>query len=266
MFPFRPPPEGFELVHPLAGGPYFHVLLVTRGDVRHVAKRPSPRFANDPVGLRMVANEAMALRLVGGRGAPALVETGKDDHGVYLVTECIYGMPILDFVHDAHSFRARAGAVFAALSEIHARGVVHGDPSPTNILMTTDEEPRALFLDFGLSRLAVGETSEADGAFAGTLAYAAPELAVSGGRASSFASDVFAVAAVLVHHISGEAPRPNLATPALLVHAAETPIDGTSLEALFPGLGRALAPEPERRPTASALAAHLRGHGELDPL
>jgi eukaryotic-like serine/threonine-protein kinase len=266
MFPFRPPPEGFELVRPLAGGPYFHVWLVTRGDVRHVAKRTSPRFADDPRGARMVENEAMALRLLEGRGAPALVASGDDAHGAYLVTEWVEGMSLLSFVHDACFFRGRARAIFAALTEIHARGLVHGDPSPTNILMTKDQDPTALFLDFGLSRRMVGEPLEGDGSFAGTLAYAAPEVASSGGRASSFASDVFAVAAVLLHHISGQAPRPELTTPALLVHAAEVPVDGTALEALCPGLGRAVSPEPERRPTAHALASELRGSGDLDPL
>jgi serine/threonine protein kinase len=264
MFPFRPPPDGFEIVLPLAGGPYFHVLLVTRGDVRYVAKRPSPRFADDPRGARIVANEASALRRLGGRGAPTLVATGHDAHGAYLVTNWIDGVSLSSFVHDAHLFRARARSVFSALTEIHALGVVHGDPSPTNILMAKGREPTAHFLDFGLSRLTFDGPSEGDGAFAGTLAYAAPEVAISGGRASSFASDVFATAAVLVHHISGQAPRPYLATPALLVHAAEIPVDGTALEALIPGFGRALAPEPERRPTAPELAAELRS-GELDP-
>ena len=193
MFPFRPPPDGFEIVLPLAGGPYFHVLLVTHGDVRHVAKRPSPRFADDPRGARMVANEASALRRLGGRGAPTLVATGDDAHGPYLITDWIDGMSLSSFVHDARLFRARARAVFAALAEIHAHGVVHGDPSPSNVLMTKDREPTALFLDFGLSRLTVDERSEGDGAFAGTLAYAAPEVAISGGRASSFASDVLSL-------------------------------------------------------------------------
>ena len=87
----------------------------------------------------------------------------------------------------------------------------------------------------------------------------------------SSASDVFAVAATLLQHLSGHAPRPNLPVPALLVHVAEIGIDPAAFASLPPDLstllGPALSPDPADRPTARWLAdesarAHMARYKE----
>lgn len=246
-----PPPLGFEPVKVLTSGPYFHVLLVTRDARRLVVKRPTPRFSGDSSGAKLVENEARALERLAGTVAPRLIAKGHDAHGPFVVTEWIDGTPLGDLVYDAPKFRERARAAFGALARIHERGVAHGDPSPSNVLFDSGS---SILLDFGLARFDGAEAVTTPGTFVGTLAYAAPEVARDGFRAVSFASDVFALAASLLHHSSGRGPRPELPAAALLVHAVEVPIDAHGLDALLPGLGDAVLERAGDRPTARALA------------
>ena len=238
----------------LALGPAFVVTVVTQGDVRFVVKRPAPRLANDARARAMMTREATALEALGGHGAPRLVASGEDEHGPFVVSSLCAGKPLTDYVHSALTFPTVASSMLAALAAVHARGVVHGDPSPANVLVDGD---RATFVDFGLSSTVEGASasSSAGGAFAGTLAYAAPEVARDGGDATSPASDVFALAVVALEIVTARRVRPALPAAALLVHAVEVPIEGKTLDEIVPGLSRALSPDPSRRPLAEELAA-----------
>jgi hypothetical protein len=114
------------------------------------------------------------------------------------------------------------------LSHAHARGVVHGDVSTSNVLVDTEGTSR--LIDFGVG--------------GSTPAYRPPE-ARTGGPMSP-ASDVYAAAAVLVHLLTGHA-------------APDTVPDlGHVDHGIRPVLATALAPEAQRRyPDAAAFLAAL---------
>jgi len=245
-----PPPPGFVTRRVLAVGPAFVVTVVTRDGTMCAAKRPAPRLVRDPSAARMLEREARALAVLDGASAPRLVEAGEDAHGPYVVTAFRDGAPLANHVHSAHDGASLVAGTLNALAEVHRRGVVHGDLSPANVLV---EPAGVVFVDFGLAQIA-GEGADG-GAFVGTLAYAAPEVARDGAGARTSASDVFAAAVCLLEALTGKGARPRLAAAALLVHVAEVPLDGAALDALVPGLGRALSPDPEHRPTAAELAA-----------
>lgn len=248
-------PPGFSTVRALSLGPAFVVIEVTRGDVRAIAKRPAPRLAEDSVARAMVAREARALRRIGGHGAPSLVAEGADAHGVYLVASFVDGLA-LDDPSIAIAPRLLAARLFATIAGIHARGVVHGDLSPANVFVHRDD---VVLVDFGLAR--IDDEPEERGAFAGTLRYAAPELAREGRSATTRASDVFTAAALLLERVTGLPCRPALPAAALLVHVAERAVDGAPLAAISPALASALADDPTRRPDAGLLAAAAAAAG-----
>jgi serine/threonine protein kinase len=60
-----------------------------------------------------------------------------------------------------------------ALAHVHARGFVHRDVKPANILLEHGHRPR--LADFGIARALDGTVYTATGAVAGTAAYLAPE-------------------------------------------------------------------------------------------
>jgi hypothetical protein len=117
-----------------------------------------------------------------------------------------------------------------ALAAAHAAGLVHGDLSPGNLLL--DARGRPLLADLGTARLVGDASALAEG----TAGYVDP--AVLAGSAPTPASDVYGLAAVAAHLITGQPPP--LATTGSGLPAALTP---------------SLDPDPARRPTAAGLRA-----------
>ena len=114
-----------------------------------------------------------------------------------------------------------------ALAFAHARGVIHRDIKPDNILLD-GIDGRALVTDFGIARAASdsGETSRltATGIAIGTPAYMSPEQA-SGDRDLDARSDLYSLGIVAYQMLAGEPPFTGGTTPALLVkHLAEVPV------------------------------------------
>lgn len=114
-----------------------------------------------------------------------------------------------------------------AMAYAHARGVIHRDIKPDNILLD-GIDGRALVTDFGIARAMVdsGETSRltATGMAIGTPAYMSPEQA-SGDRDLDGRSDLYSLGVVAYQMLVGEPPFVGGTTPALLVkHLAEMPV------------------------------------------
>jgi serine/threonine-protein kinase len=114
-----------------------------------------------------------------------------------------------------------------ALAYAHARGVIHRDIKPDNILLDSIDG-RALVTDFGIARAASdsAETSRltATGVAIGTPAYMSPEQA-SGDRDLDARSDLYSLGIVAYQMLAGEPPFTGGTTPALLVkHLAEMPV------------------------------------------
>jgi TolB-like protein len=99
-----------------------------------------------------------------------------------------------------------------ALAAAHARGVVHRDVKPSNVIVS--EGRRVKVLDFGLAQYTppVDEAAstwsrpavEAAGALAGTVAYMSPEQAL--GKELDARTDIFSFGIVLHELLAGEPP------------------------------------------------------------
>ena len=94
-----------------------------------------------------------------------------------------------------------ARQVLGALAYLHARGIVHGDIKPANLLITRDgNQLRAVLVDFGL---ATG-VSPARRGYAGTPLYSAPEL--FGGGQPDALTDLFSAGVMLFELATGRLP------------------------------------------------------------
>jgi len=92
-----------------------------------------------------------------------------------------------------------------AVQAAHARGYIHRDLKPQNILVTEDLEPKVA--DFGLAKSLDRESRlTKTGAILGTLAYMSPEQAQGGGFQLDVRTDVYALGAILYHIITGDVP------------------------------------------------------------
>ncbi|HZC69644.1 MAG TPA: protein kinase, partial [Jatrophihabitans sp.] len=99
----------------------------------------------------------------------------------------------------------------AALAYLHDQGVVHGDVSAANILFTSSGAP--LLSDVGVARL-TGDDADAEA----TPAYVDP--AVAAGCVPGPPSDVFMLAGVALHALTGAPPWPDATAEVALARAA----------------------------------------------
>src|SRR5499426_478638 len=140
--------------------------------------------------------------------------------------------------------------VGAALDFAHARGVVHRDVKPSNILIE-DGTNRALLTDFGiaLARLSAAGSLTVPGSVIGTPAYMPPEQ-LSGAERVDGRADLYALALVAYEALAGELPTAGI-DPDGLADALRTQCPEVST-ATATALATALAERPDERPPTAA--------------
>jgi serine/threonine protein kinase/tetratricopeptide (TPR) repeat protein len=166
-----------------------------------------------------------------------------------------------------------ATQIAGALAFAHARGVIHRDVKPQNIMVTTDGQAKVL--DFGLAKFVRqqrGEGGEGDdpgqtlqlGDVVGTPAYMSPEQAR--GEELDFRSDIFSFGVLLYEILSGRNPflRETVKETISAIRTENPPPLPISPAGAPGALGeialRCLAKEREGRPeSADVLARKLRG-------
>jgi WD40 repeat protein len=147
----------------------------------------------------------------------------------------------------------------AALDHVHARGHVHRDVKPQNMLL--DDTRQHLFLaDFGIARALEGTVAQAS-LIAGTPAYMAPEQSV--GRVTR-AADIYALGCIAFELLTGTPPYQGTTPEAMLHGHHNLPIPplaergGANLAPLQPVIAQALAKDPAARfGSAGAFVAAL---------
>lgn len=185
-----------------------------------------------------------------------------DGDARWLVTEYLAARSLEELVDDGGPLPGdrvrRIGAqLAAALAAMHARGIVHRDVKPGNVLVTEDDV--AKLTDLGIARWT--EVTRTGGAqLTGTLGYVAPEVA-GGGEAGS-ASDVFSLGATLYAAIEGRSPWGSGEDgPFVQMRRAAggRPAPAERAGRLGPVLAALMARHPADRPTAAEAAAMLEG-------
>jgi YVTN family beta-propeller protein len=143
---------------------------------------------------------------------------------------------------------ALVAQVAGALDAAHARGLVHGDVKPSNVLVTPEaghEGADHVYLaDFGLTRrLAEHAVPDGSGQLLGTVDYVAPELIE--GREVDGRADLYSLGCVLYECLAGEPPFPHGSDAAVLfAHLDSEPPTLPGLERV---LATALAKSPDDR-------------------
>jgi tetratricopeptide (TPR) repeat protein len=142
------------------------------------------------------------------------------------------------------------------LAAAHARGIVHRDVHPGNILVS---DGLVKIVDFGVARLMDQTRMTQDGVMVGTISYAAPEQVC--GEEVGPGADLWSLGVVLYEAIAGCLPFRASSVPALfltILEGAPPPLQGVSPE-IERVLTTALQKLPELRyPSAEAMRTDLR--------
>ena len=209
------------------------------------------------------SREALATARLSHPAIVALHEAYADEDAFYLVSELVDGDTLAQLVaEDALSDEEllEIGVVLAdALAHAHARGVIHRDVKPQNVLVPHDpgaHETPAKLTDFGGASLAGDEALTRTGETLGTLAYMAPEQ--SEGLEVGESADVYSLALVVYEGLTGVNPVRG-PTPAATARRIGRPLP--ALAARRPDLSRALTDALDM-----ALAIEPASRGTLEDL
>jgi hypothetical protein len=158
-----------------------------------------------------------------------------------------------------------AAEIASALATAHARGVVHRDITPANVMLTP---AGAKVVDFGISALVGQRDAAPDGSLLGTPAYLAPERL--GGRQVLPATDVYGLGLLLYRSLTARLPWPaDNTAEALRAHLYADPEPLPSLPGLPSEVAdlclRCLAKNPDDRPAAAEVANRLAAAVGLQP-
>ncbi len=201
------------------------------------------------------------------------------DDSFYLISELVEGETLArliasDSLDDDELFEIGV-ALTDALAHAHARGVIHRDVKPQNVLIPdpaagghvdTPFRSAAKLADFGGASLAGEDALTRTGDVLGTVAYMAPEQ--TEGRAAGEAADLYSLALVMYEALAGFNPVRG-ATPALTARRIGRPIESLQRRRrdlpreLTRALDRALSCAPRDRGTLTELhSAFARALGD----
>jgi eukaryotic-like serine/threonine-protein kinase len=234
---------------------------------RRVAiKVPLAQYAHDPEFAHRFRREAQAAASLSHPGVVAVYDTGAENGTHFIVMEYVDGRTLKDVIRaEAPLYPDRAAEICAdvcsALGAAHARGLVHRDVKPANIMLMPDG--RVKLMDLGIARAGAGETVTQTAVMLGTAQYISPEQAQ--GQEVDFRSDLYSLGCCLYEMLTGTVPFRG-ATPVAIAyrHVREDPTPPRQLNpdippALEAVCLKAMAKRPDDRyQTAAELRADLQ--------
>lgn len=280
----------YRVVRPLGVGGMSEVVLARADDDglgTEVALKVGE--AGDTVRRQIHAEAAVLARLDHPHIVRVLGRGVTDDGRGYMVVEAVEGRPLDVYCDGPEDCNGPEGTVdlaerlhlvagvAAALRHAHARGIVHRDVKPSNILVTDGGTPK--LIDFGISRAgtsragisrAENDASISDGClYAMTHGYSSP--AQVRGAPARRADDVYSLGVVLSELLSGRLPYgrevetvergwsdggpPPSLRETLRPSLADTPDE--TVRALDSLVADAVAVEPARRPPIERFVERL---------
>src|SRR4051794_2533621 len=232
--------------------------------------------ARDPELDRVVALKVIAPELAGDEGFRArfvrearvtaqldhpnvipVYDAGEDGGRLYIAMRWVEGTDLGRLIHESGPLDPKLATELvaqaaSALDAAHARGLVHRDVKPGNLLLPSAARSHVYLTDFGLAKRDGSSAAlTTTGNWFGTPDYASPEQ-IEGDDLDPRA-DVYALGCVLFAALTGRAPFAHV--PRLRKGFAQVNEPPPALRKIAPGLpaeldhvvARALAKDPERR-------------------
>ncbi len=236
---------------------------------RRVAiKALKSQFTDNDMHIALMRREE-AVRAVSHPAVIRYIDLGRTaDQDIYLVMDFVEGEPLDKRMRRQPLSPAEALAlcrpVAEGLAACHAKGVIHRDLSPDNILLKDDRIDTPVIIDFGIAKDTGSEQTVTGGQFAGKYKYAPMEQIQ--GRVDQ-RSDLYALGVTLLAALRGQPPGFGSNDFELMQKKAE-PLELSDIpEPLQSLLATLTDPNPDLRPpNADALVALIdRALGQAPP-
>ncbi|MCE5266413.1 MAG: serine/threonine protein kinase [Planctomycetaceae bacterium] len=223
-------------------GPYIMVDSIGQGGMgqvfkaqhgkmgRIVAVKVLPRDKSTPEAVQSFTREIRALAQLDHPKLVAALDAGQDGNVYFLVTEYVPGADLRKLVREHGPLAMETAAsivsqVAEALAYAHAKGIVHRDVKPANVLVTPDGQ--AKLSDLGLSG-PLHDAAENDpryGKVVGTADYLSPDQ-VRDPWTPTPAWDIYSLGCTLYYSVTGKVPFPGgTATDKARAHCELRPLN-----------------------------------------
>ena len=228
-----------------------------------------PEYGRDPDFLARFRQEAQAVASLNHPNIVGVYDFGQDpDGGPFIVMEAVDGEDLASILRRTGPLPPRQAARIAAevahaLTAAHARGIIHRDIKPGNILLS--EDGRVKVTDFGIARAISEAQMTLPGTTLGSVHYFSPEQAR--GEQTNEPSDQYSLGIILYEMLTGRRPWEADTAAAIAMARLTGPVPSPSaaragipapLEAITT---RALGREPaERFSSAAAMAQALEDY------
>jgi serine/threonine protein kinase len=219
----------------------------------------APALASDPDYLERFRRESRLAAAIEHPNAIPIYEAGVAEEDMpYLVMRYVEGEDLSSVLRregrlDPRRAAAIVDQIAGALDEAHARGLVHRDVKPANVIVESRRGTEHAYLtDFGLTReMDASSGVTGTGRWVGTIDYASPEQIQ--GRPVDARCDVYALGCVLFASLTGRLPFERAEDVAkLYAHVSEPPPKPSTVvpevpEEIDAVVTRAMAKDPDLR-------------------
>jgi WD40 repeat protein len=265
--PRLPQPPGYEVQRLLGEGGMGIVVLARQHQLGRLVAIKMPSHVLSEEGRARFLREARAAAGLRHPNICPVHEVGEYQGQPYLVMDYIDGPTLHEWLGQNPTARRSAELVALlarAVAHAHARGVIHRDLKPNNILVER-ATGQPVLTDFGLAKLLdeAGDQLSQSGTVQGTPAYMAPEQAAGKSSQIGSHSDVYSLGAILYELLTGRPPYLGSVGEVLKLVQTEDPAPPRRINPrIHPDLETicltAMARDPgQRYPSALALAEDL---------
>ena len=166
-----------------------------------------PEEENSAERRNLEARFIQEAKAAGGLNHPGIItihDLGREGDWLYIAMEVLEGTELKDRMlagpMPLDEALDIATQVASALAVAHARGVVHRDIKPGNIMLVG--ERHAKIMDFGIARMKSSNVRTQSGTMMGSPKYMSPEQV--GGHPVDHRSDIFSLGVLLYEMVSGQ--------------------------------------------------------------
>ncbi|WP_327354022.1 serine/threonine-protein kinase [Streptomyces sp. NBC_01304] len=252
----------YRLTERIGSGGMGTVWLAVDERVGRECAVKEPQLPGDPAqhqqAYERLRREARAAARVEHPAAVAIHDVVTEGGLPWIVMELVRGeslQQVLDRGPLPPAEAARIGlALVGALAAAHAKGILHRDVKPANVLI--GPHGRVVLTDFGIAHIQGEETLTVTGEFVGSLDYIAPERMA--GVSVGPESDLWSLGVLLYAAVEGVSPfRRTSLESTLAAILTDTPPQPRQAGALGPLIMGLLAKPPQERPSAQAVTRFL---------
>ncbi len=199
-------------------------------------KMLSDESMSDEGAVQRFVNESKAISMLSHPNIVRVFDVHVNEDRKYIIMEYIAGVTLKEYIDKKGRLEWKEAThyilqILSALSQAHAKGIIHRDIKPQNIMLLKDGSVKVT--DFGIAKLPDSKSITVTNKAIGTVNYISPEQA--SGKGSSVKSDIYSTGVMLYEMVTGKLPFiSESAVSVAMMHVSTDPVMPTEISPGIP--------------------------------